>query len=171
MDVFEAIQKRRSVRTWERKPVEEEKLDQVLEAARLAPSARNMQEWRLVVVRDAELRRRLIEAANGQDFVGQAPVVIAACAIKTDHVMSCGHPSHLLDLAIAVDHMTLAARELELGTCWIGAFKQEEVREVLDIPESVEVVALLPMGYPLKWPDARPRKPKSDLVRYDGWSV
>lgn len=171
MDVFEAIQQRRSVRSWKDKPVEDDKLEQVLEAGRLAPSASNRQEWRFVVVRDPELRRELIEAANGQDFVGEAPVVIVACAVKHDHIMSCEHPCFLIDLAIAVDHMTLAARELGLGTCWIGAFKQEEVRDVLGIPDTVEVVSLLPMGYPTAWPDAKPRKPVDEAVCYDGWSA
>ncbi|MFO7956597.1 MAG: nitroreductase family protein [Candidatus Brocadiia bacterium] len=171
MDVFEAIQQRRSVRSWKNEPVEDEKLEQVLEAGRLAPSASNRQEWRFVVVRDPELRRELIEAANGQDFVGEAPVVIAACAVEHDHIMSCEHPCFLIDLAIAVDHMTLAARELGLGTCWIGAFKQEKVREVLGIPDTVEVVSLLPMGYPTAWPDPKPRKPKDEAVCYDGWSA
>jgi len=171
MDVFEAIQQRRSVRSWQDKPVEDGKLEQVLEAARLAPSASNRQEWRFVAVRDAELRRALTEAANGQGFVGQAPVVIAACAVEHDHIMSCDHPCYLIDVAIAVDHMTLAARELGLGTCWIGAFKQDKVRDVLGIPETVEVVTLLPLGYPTVWPDAKPRKPMEETVCYDGWSA
>ncbi len=169
MEVFEAIQQRRSVRSYQDREVEEEKLKQVLEAGRLAPSARNLQEWKFVVVRDKELRGQLVEAANGQQFVGQAPVVIAACAPEHEHVMSCGHPSHLIDVAIAIDHMTLAARELGLGTCWIGAFNQQKVRDVLGIPESVEVVELLALGYPADWPGAKPRKRFDEIVSYDTW--
>lgn len=169
MDVFEAVKERRSVRSWEDREVEEQKLAQVLEAGRLAPSARNLQEWKFVVVRDDELRGRLVDAAHGQQFVGDAPVVIVACAVEHDHIMACGHPSHLIDVAIAIDHMTLAARELGLGTCWIGAFDQQKVREVLGIPGSVEVIELLPLGYPSAWPGPRPRKPLDEAVCYDGW--
>jgi len=170
MDVMQAIRQRRSVRLYEDRAVEEEKLQQVLEAGRLAPSARNMQEWKFVVVRDEALRQKLAEAASGQRFVAEAPVVIVACAAEHDHIMSCGHPSHLIDVAIAVDHMTLAARALELGTCWIGAFDQDKVRRILGIPDTVEVVALLPLGYPGRWPEARPRKSLEEIVCYDTWA-
>ena len=170
MDLFEAIRERRSVRAWADRDVEEEKLEQVLNAARLAPSANNRQEWKFVVVRDPELRRQIAEAANGQWFVGEAPVVIAACAVEHDHVMSCGHPSFLVDLAIAIDHMALAARALGLGTCWIGAFDQDKVRAVLGIPDTVEVVELLPVGYPAAWPAARGRKDLESIVCRDTWS-
>ena len=169
MDVIECIKARRSVRSYEPREVEEGKLQQVLKAGRLAPSASNRQEWKFVVVRDPGLRQRLIAAARGQSFVGEAPVVIVACATSSDHIMPCGHPSHLVDLAIAIDHMTLAARELGLGTCWIGAFDQKAVRDVLGIPKSVAVIELLPMGYPTSWPSARPRKPLAEVVSYDSW--
>ena len=170
MNLFEAIEERRSVRSWAGREVEEEKLRQVMEAARLAPSARNLQEWKFVVVRDAALREQLIEAANGQRFVGEAPVVIVACAVEHDHVMSCGHPSSLVDVAIALEHIALAARALGLGTCWIGAFDQDKVRGVLGIPDSVQIVELMPLGYPASWPDARGRKAPDDVVCYDGWA-
>jgi len=169
MDVFDAIKARRSVRSYLDRDVEEEKLRQVLEAGRLAPSASNRQEWRFVVVRDAQLRQKLVAAAHGQRFVGEAPVVIVACAVQSDHIMPCGHPSHLIDVAIAIDHMTLAARELGLGTCWIGAFDPDEVRRVLGIPGDVEVIELLPLGYPSEWPQARPRKPFEEVVCFDSW--
>ncbi len=169
MDVFEAIGQRRSVRSYEDREVEEEKLHQVLEAGRLAPSANNRQEWKFVVVRDGELRRRLVDAACGQQFVGEAPVVIAACAVEHDHTMPCGHRSFLIDLAIAIDHMTLAARALGLGTCWIGAFDQQKTRDVLGIPDGVQVVELLPLGYPTSWPDARPRKSMDEVACFDSW--
>jgi nitroreductase len=170
MDVIECIKSRCSVRSYQEVEVEEDKLLQVLEAGRRAPSARNLQEWKFVVVRDAQLRRQLVDAAGGQGFVGEAPVVIVACATKSDHIMSCGHPSHLIDVAIAIDHMALAARELGLGTCWIGAFNQDAVRKVLGIPKSVEVIELLPLGYPSSWPSATSRKPLEEVVCYDGWA-
>ncbi len=169
MDVFEAIRRRRSVRSFEDRPVEQQKLQQVLDAARRAPSAKNRQDWRFVVAQDEELRRRLMEAAHNQDFVGQAPVVLAACGIGTDYTMTCGQPAYLVDVSIALDHITLAARALGLGTCWVGRFKQNQVKEILDIPDEADVVELMPLGYPREWPDAPPRKPLDEIVYYDGW--
>lgn len=170
MEVFETIQKRSSIRSYKDEPVEEEKLQQVLEAARLAPSAGNRQEWKFVVVQDEELRRRLMEAARGQQFVADAPVVIVGCAPEHDHVMSCGHPSFLVDLAIAMEHIALQARDLGLGTCWVGAFDQRKVRDALGIPDSVEVVELMPLGYPVEWPGPKDRKEMDQIVCRDGWS-
>ncbi len=169
MDVFQAIKERRSIRSYDDRPVEEEKLNQVLQAGRLAPSASNRQEWKFVVVRDKDLREQLVGAANGQRFVGEAPVLIVACAARHDHTMPCGHPSYLVDVAIAIDHMTLAARELGLGTCWVGAFDPDQVRTVLGIPETVEIVELLPLGYPAEWPRPTSRKELGEIVCWDGW--
>jgi len=107
MDVITAIKTRKSIRSYKDKPIEDAKLEAVLEAGRLAPSARNLQEWKYVVVRDETLREKLVDAANGQRFVGQAPAVIVACATQTDHVMPCGELSYPIDVAISVDHMTL----------------------------------------------------------------
>ena len=128
MDVIEAIKKRRSVRNYLDMPVEEEKLIAVLKAGRLAPSAGNRQEWRFVVVKDQQDRKKIAKAANEQSFVGEAPVVIVACAESDGHVMSCGQTSYPIDVAIALDHISLAAVELGLGTCWIGAFNEEKVK-------------------------------------------
>lgn len=170
MDVMTAIRERRSIRSFQDRPVEEDKLQRVLEAGRLAPSARNLQEWKFVVVRDHELRRKLVDAANGQQFVGEAPVVIAACATETHHVMSCGLPTYQIDVAIAITNMTLQATAEGLGTCWIGAFKQDEVKKLLGIPPEVCVVELLPLGYPTHQPSPRPRKALAQIVCYDRWS-
>jgi len=169
MDVMKAIETRRSIRAYKDKPVEDEKLKSVLDAARLAPSARNMQEWKFVVVRDKELRERLAEAAHGQSFVRQASVVIVACSLQTNHVMPCGELSYPIDLAISVSYMTLEAVEQGLGTCWLGAFKQDEVKKILSIPENIRVVALLPLGYPDESPSPRPRKSLEEVVIYDNW--
>lgn len=169
MEVSEAIRARRSIRKYRAQKVEAEKLDLVLEAGRLAPSARNMQEWRFVVVKDEPTRKRLAEAAKGQAFVGEAPVVIAACATVTDSVMTCGQLTYPIDLAIAVEHMVLQAAAEGLGTCWIGAFYEEEVKKILDIPPEVRVVALLPLGYPDESPFPRPRKGMEEIVAFETW--
>jgi len=169
MDVMEAIRKRRSIRAYQDRPVEEEKLQAVLEAGRLAPSAKNLQEWRYVVVRDPDLRAKLADAANGQKFVGEAPVVIVACAETDQHRMPCGEMSYPIDVAISLDHMSLKAVEEGLGTCWIGAFNQEAVKKLLGIPDDVRVVELMPLGHPASEPAARPRMNLDEIVMYDKW--
>ncbi len=170
MDVYEVIRLRKSVRGFTDREVEEEKLDRLLEAARLAPSAKNFQEWRFVVVRDPQTRRKLAEAARGQKFVGQAPVVLACCAETDHHVMTCGQPCYPIDLAIAIDHITLAAAAEGLGTCWIGAFFEDQVQAILGIPEEIRVVALLPVGYPRDpSPAEKSRLPREEIVRYEHW--
>jgi nitroreductase len=168
MNVIEAIRGRRSIRSFMDRPVEEEKLSAILEAGRNAPSARNLQDWRFVVVRDPATRKRLAEAARNQEFVGQAPIVIAACG-TSDMVMTCGQPAYVLDVAIAVDHMTLAAVAEGLGTCWIGAFYEDKVKEILGIPEQIRVVALLPMGYPAQVARPTPRKKLDEILAYERW--
>jgi len=169
MNVMEAIRQRRSVRAYLDKPVEEEKLEAVLEAGRLAPSASNSQEWRYVVVRDPAMRAKLAEAANGQKFVGDAPVVLVACAKTDGHKMSCGEPCYPIDVAISLDHITLKAVEEGLGTCWIGAFGQPAVKKLLNIPEDIRVVQLMPLGYPADQPAARSRLSLDDIVIPEKW--
>jgi nitroreductase len=170
LDVLDAIRARKSVRSYLSKPVEEGKLKAVLEAGRLAPSASNRQEWRFVVVSDETTRFGLAEAANNQDFVGEAPVVIVACAETDEHIMGCGQACYPIDVAIAVDHITLAAVELGLGTCWIGAFKEEKVKEILNIPKNIRVVALLPLGYPADSSISKKRRLSLDeVVKYENW--
>lgn len=171
MDVIQAINTRRSVRTYADIPVEEEKLTAILEATRLAPSASNRQEWRFVVVRDAETRHKLAVAGQLQPVVQNAPVIIAACAETDEHVMLCGQLCYPIDVAIALDHLTLEAFELGLGTCWIGKFDEEQVKEALGIPEKVRVVELMTLGYPDKpfEPVTKNRLPLDKIVRMEHW--
>ena len=170
MTVEEAIELRRSVRHYRERPVEKEKISALLEAARLAPSASHRQEGRYVAVTDPDTRRSLVKAAANQSFVGEAGCVIACCADTDGHVMRCGQLSYPIDVAIAIDHMTLRAVELGLGTCWIGAFSEEGVREVLGIPEVIRVVELLVVGYPA---DTSARKKSrldlGEIVHWDKW--
>ncbi len=127
MNIIEPIRQRRSIRAYLDKPVEREKVLRLLEAARIAPSAKNFQEWRFIVVTDAERRRRLAQAANAQAFVGEAPVVIVACAEHENYRMRCGQLAYPIDVAIAIDHITLQAVAEGLGTCWIGSFYEDQV--------------------------------------------
>lgn len=169
MELFEAIRERRSVRAYEQRAVEKEKLERIFEAARLAPSACNFQEWRFVAVTDRDKRRALMEAANNQSFVAEAPVVIACCAETDGHVMRCGERCYPIDVAIAIDHLTLAAVALGLGTCWIGSFYPDKVRAALDIPGSIQVVELLTLGYPADEAGPKDRKPLDKIRFYETW--
>ena len=171
MDVREAIRSRRSIRAYDSRDVEEDKLVKVLESGRLSPSASNRQERRFIVIKDASTRKLLSEAARNQGFVAEAPVVIAACSVESDYVMLCGQPAYAIDTAIAVDHMTLAAVEEGLGTCWIGAFDEKKVKKILNIPDDVRVVALLPLGYPSTIPRPTPRKSLDELVMREKWKI
>ena len=170
MDVMEAIKKRYSVRRYQDTAVEKEKLESILEAARLAPLANNKQEWRFIVVRDKDIRQRLMQVAKDQAFVGQAPVVIACCAKTDSHVMTCGQQCYPIDVAIAIEHMALKATDEGLGTCWVGAFYEDKVKEILDIPQDIRVVQLLTLGYPVKLkPSPKDRLRLKEIVMYEKW--
>jgi nitroreductase len=170
MNVMDAIKARKSVRSYLEKPIEEEKLTSVLEAGRLAPSASNRQEWRFIIVRDETKRKKVSDAASRQGFVGDAPAIIVACAETDEHVMMCGQQCYPIDVAIALDHITLAAVEKGLGTCWIGAFEEGQVREILGIPNEIRVVGLMPIGYPAD-PSLKEKTRLSfdRIVKYEHW--
>jgi nitroreductase len=167
MDVLEAIAKRKSIRAYKTIPIPEDKLNKVLEAARLAPSGANRQEMKFVVVKDQKTRAKLSEATGGQKHVAQAPVVIAAVSTDPEKMMICDVPGYPVDVAIAIDHMTLAAFDLGLGTCWIGAFNQETVKSILSIPDKCKVVQLLTLGIPDEEGRPKDRKPIEQIVCYD----
>lgn len=170
MDVYEAIATRKSVRAFKEKDVPEEKIVRLLEAARLAPSASNRQEWRFVVVRDPLMRKHLSVAARGQTFIGAAPVVLACCAETDEHVMACGQLCYPIDVAIAIDHITLCAVDEGLGTCWIGAFDEDQVKELLGIPPQIRVVGLLPVGYAQDSSKVgKNRLLLQELIKYERW--
>lgn len=168
--ILEAIKKRQSVRSYQDKEIPEDVLQQILEAGRLAPSAKNTQSWKFIVVKDKDIRKKLVSACKNQEFVGEASVVIAGCGTNPDYVMSNGEHAYSIDLAIALDHMSLEAASLGLGTCWIGAFYQEQVKEILGVPEGVRVVNLLTLGYPKKLGPKTERKPLSEIICYDKYS-
>jgi nitroreductase len=166
MTVFEAIQGRRSIRKYSSKPVEEEKLSKVLEAARLAPSAGNGQHWKFIVVTDDAVKEELMKISGGQKFIGEAPVVLLAVGTKPG-IMTNDQPAEAVDLSIAMSFMILEAYEQGLGTCWIARYDQQSVRDLLGIPVSASVVAISSLGYPAEEPPAKPRKSLKDIVCYN----
>jgi nitroreductase len=168
MDLYEAIKKRYSCRSYASKPIEQEKLDRILEAARLAPSAKNLQDWRFVVVTDEKKRKEVALAANEQMFIATAPAIIIGCS-NCDSTMRCGQKIAPIDLAIAMEHIALAATAEGLATCWIGSFYTEKVRKVLDIPEKIEIIEIMPIGYPADKETHRPKENIKKIVCFEGW--
>ncbi len=169
MDFNELVRTRFSVRAYKADPVEEDKLAQVLEAARLAPTAANIQPFQIVVIhtagRQAELRR-----IYGRPWFVQAPLLIAAAGLPGQAwVRRDGKNYCDVDVAIAMDHLILAAADLGLGTCWVAAFDPRAAREVLCLPPEVEPVAFTPLGYPADPPRPKERKALSALVHYEHW--
>jgi nitroreductase len=169
MEFEELIRTRYSVREYKPDPVEDEKLNRVLDAARLAPTAANRQPFQLIVIhtqgKQDELRR-----IYGREWFSQAPIVICACGVPRLGWVREDQRRYLdVDVAIAMDHLILAAANLGLGTCWIAAFNAKAAREILQLPDEVEPLIFTPLGYPADQPGPKERKPIEDLVRYESW--
>lgn len=169
MDVFEAIEKRYSVRGYKPDPVPDEALEKVLEAGRRAPTAANRQPFRILVVhtqgREEELAR-----VYPRPWFTQAPLVLGVVAVPGEAWRRMdGKPYDEVDATIAMDHMVLAATALGLGTCWVAAFDPAAAREVFGLPDDVEPVAFTPLGYPDKGPAQTSRRPLEELVKHERW--
>jgi nitroreductase len=168
MDLFKAIEKRRSIRKFKPEPVAKEDLKKILEAGRLAPSGGNRQPWYFIIVKDLETKKALSIAANNQKFIADADTVIVALGkprttTKLPYKLSSTRIPQKQDPMIAIEHMILVATALSYGTCWIGAFSKNEIRKILKIPENLAVIALLPVGIPNESPPPRPRKPFKEI--------
>ena len=168
MTVLEAIRQRYSCRAYKDKPIEQEKLESIFEAARLAPSAKNLQDWRFVVVTDKAAKHRLAEAANNQRFLAKAGAIIIACSTSTE-VMRCGQAVGPIDVAIALEHIALQATALGLATCWIGSFYPDKVRPIVAIPEDVAIIELMAVGYPADSRKEPRREPIEEILCYERW--
>ncbi len=168
MIVLEAIRQRYSCRAYHDKAIEQEKLDSIFEAARLAPSAKNTQDWRFVVVTDKETKHQVAETTNRPEVFEKAGVIIAACS-NSDDVMRCGQAIGPIDIAIALEHIALQAAELGLATCWIGSFYPEKVRTILGIPDDIAIIELMTVGYPADSPKQPSREPIEKIVCYEKW--
>lgn len=169
MDFSELVKARYSARAYKPDPVEDEKLQKVLEAARMAPTACNLQPMQFIVVhtrgREEELRR-----IYRADWFVQAPLVICACGVPSQGwTRFDGRNYTEVDVTIAMDHLILQAADLGLGTCWIAAFDPVAAREILRLPEDVDPIALTPLGYPADAAREKRRKPLSQIVRYEHW--
>ena len=171
MDVLEAIKGRRSIRAFKSEDVPPEIVEKLIDAARWAPSAGNIQPWEFIIVRKPEIKRNLAKAALNQSFIEEAPVVIVVCADEVRSSQGYGVRGKTLyciqDTAAATQDIHLAAYSLGLGTCWVGAFNEEEARKILEIPQGVRPVAIIPVGYPAEKPPARNRRPLNQIIHYE----
>jgi nitroreductase len=167
ISVLEAIRIRRSIRDYKSDPIPPEVLERVTDALRLAPSACNNQPWRFVLVTEPELRQKVAKACNNQMFIAPAPVIVAGCAwpARAYPRMGGSWNSAEIDVAIALDHLTLAASAEGLGTCWIGAFNEQEIKALLHIPAEAKLVALTPLGWPARADMLRPARPADRKAR------
>lgn len=169
MTVLEAIRKRYSCRAYQDRKIEREKLDTIFEAARLAPSARNMQDWRFVVVTDEEIKRQVAATTNRPTVFEKAGAIVAACS-NSDYVMRCGQAIAPIDVAISLEHICLQATELGLGTCWIGSFDPVQVAQILDIPDDIAIIELMAIGYPADSKPEPKREPIEKIVCHEKWT-
>ena len=172
MDVIDAIKGRRSVRAFSsEKNVSEGTVETLIDAARWAPSAGNIQPWEFVVVRGQEIKKRLAEAAFNQSFIEEAPVVIVVCADENRSSDGYGQRGKTLyciqDTAAAIQNIHLAAYSLGLGTCWVGAFREEKASEILKAPPGIRPIALIPVGHPSKIPASRRKRDLGEIVHYE----
>ncbi|MCW4005457.1 MAG: nitroreductase family protein [Candidatus Bathyarchaeota archaeon] len=170
MDVFEAVQARRSIRSYQDKPVEEEQLQKLLEAARLSPSAVNRQPCEFIVIQAPEAKQRM-QQAYPKNWFFTAPLIIVACADPQKAWQKKDNEEiWKIDAAIALQSLVLTATAQGLGTCWVCAFDEEKTKEILGIPSNIKVVAMTPVGYPAEEKGAiTDRKPVSEMVHYNRW--
>lgn len=170
MDVLECIKNRRSIRNFLAKDVENSKINILIDAARHAPSAGNVQDWFFVIVRNNNIKKRIAEAAYNQNFIGTAPVIIIYFADKIRISRSYGERGKnlysLQDSGAAIQNILLAAYNLGLGTCWIGAFNEKEVEAIMQAPEGYRAVGIIPVGYPAEKPKSN-RRDISEIISYE----
>jgi nitroreductase len=172
MELSEAIKGRRSVRAFKQKDMPEEMVEKLIDAARHAPSAGNIQPWEFVIAKKPDTKKQLAQAAN-QKFIKKAPVVIVVCANENRSSMGYGSRGKTLyciqDTAAATQNILLTAYSLGLGACWIGAFNEDKAKRALNAPEGIRPMAIVPVGYPNETPSRRGIRPLNQIIRYDGF--
>lgn len=170
MDVLAAIKMRRSVRSYSARPIPEDVLDRMRQALRSAPSACNLQPWHFIFVSDEKLKKQVAAVAHDQMWMADAPIIVAALGFPDEaYKHMAGHRNSVaIDVAIALDHLTLAAVAEGLGTCWIGAFHENLMKKLLNVPDDVELIALTPLGYPsspdLQFPVTDDRRKRRNAI-------
>jgi nitroreductase len=171
MDFYDVVRQRRSVRKYKAEPVDRAVIERILEAGRQAPSWKNRQCWRYILISDPELKRTLGELVDnpGAECYVNAPYVLALCADSTDSGTMSGKEYYLVDCGISMEHIVLAAQAEGLGTCWVGYFAENPVKGLLKVPQDTHVVAITPIGYPDEAPAARPRKTMQEIVFENTW--
>ena len=168
MELYDVIKNRKSIRRYRNEPLPDGALERILEAGRLANSAKNRQEWAFIIVTDSETKAALVPACHDQSFVAEAAAVIVGCATD-EYTMRCGQPAHVIDTSIALDHIQLAATEEGFGTCWLGSFYQDQVKCILKIPDKISIIGILTVGIPDEGGDPKSRKRLEEIVRYERW--
>lgn len=173
MDIFQVFRDRRSIRKYKGSPVEREKIEQILDAARVAPSWKNLQCWRFLVLADPDRRSAVLDAfpADNPGFkaIATAPVLIVVCANPAESDVENGIDYFIADVAIAFEHLCLAAHAVGLGTCWMGWYNEKQIKHALCIPDDIRVVGITPLGYPDQEPKQRPRKQLSEIAYFEQW--
>ena len=169
MDVIPAIAERSSILSFSQKPIEKEKLKRILDAGRRAPSAKNRQPWRFIVIQEESLRKKMEEASFGQEHVGQAPTIVAACTTNIDYTMPNGQLAYPIDISFAVAFMMIQAQAEEVGSCVITTYNESDIKETLSIPFSMRVVMLLLLGYPDEKPFPTQRISYDRVVSFNHW--
>lgn len=169
MDIIPQIAQRQSIRRFSEKEIERPIIERVLEAGRRAPSAKNRQPWRFIVVNDPEIRNRIQDAAFGQEHVGQAKAIVAACTTNVDYRMPNGQYSYPIDLAVAVSFMMFQAESENLSTCIVTTYDEGDVKEILTVPHLMKVVMLLLLGYSDETPFPTQRKPIDRVISWNHW--
>jgi nitroreductase len=172
MELSEAIKKRRSIRAYKKQHVSEETVEKLIDAASLAPSAGNIQPWKFVIARKPDTKKKLAQAAN-QAFIEEAPVVIVVCANEKRSSMDYGFRGKTLyciqDTAAATQNILLTAYSLGLGTCWVGAFNEDQAKKAINAPEEMRPVAIIPVGYPNEAPTQRNRRPINQIIHHESF--
>lgn len=172
MNVFDAIETRRSIRAYKSTPITKEQLTRFLEAARLAPSWKDKQCWRILVVTDRDTIQGLGELLRwnpGKEVYATAPCFVLFFADPALSGVRDEKPYYMTDVGICMENAVLAATEMGLGTCWVGALTEGPIKEYLGVPEELRLVALTPLGVPAETPDARPRMAMEEFISHDRW--
>mgnify|MGYP001122967184 CR=1 FL=1 len=166
-DILNVIEERKSIRGFEDRPVEKEKLLKIVEAARLAPTARNRQEWKTIIITDRKIIKEMVKVCNGQKWVETAGAIFVPVSTENEYIMRCGVNGGVVDTTIVLQTIVLEAQNQGLGSCYIGSFYQDKIKKLLNIPEKYRVIQVLPVGYPKAEGGPRKRKEIEEFYSFE----